>query len=216
MTPAPEETEPPLETVSDRPRSISAEQLTRFEGYAAEMFTALGLDMSTPGTRDTPRRYVRAMFEATEGYSGDPKLITVFGTECHGGADCRLSQLIEGPIPFYALCEHHALPFFGRVFVGYIAHEKILGLSKLTRLVRIYARRFTLQERMGHEIAERLVELVNPHGVAVYVDAHHTCTQMRGVRETQPLTRSTFWRGHYAEDASLRGEFLVQCGRDFE
>ena len=103
--------------------------------------------------------------------------------------------MVEGPIPFTALCEHHALPFFGRAFVGYIAHENIIGISKLTRLVRIATRRFGVQERMTHQIAEALVELTEPHGVAVYMDAHHLCTQMRGVREVNPMTRTTAFRG---------------------
>jgi GTP cyclohydrolase I len=200
-----------LGSVAIRPRSITPEQVARFEGYVGEMFSAMGLDLASEGGRATPRRFVRAMMDATEGYEGDAKLVTVFKTECHGGPDCQLSQLVEGPIPFFSLCEHHALPFYGRVFVGYIAHEQIIGLSKLTRLVRIHARRFTVQERLGHAIAETLDELVHPHGIAVYIDAHHMCTQMRGVRETKPLTRSTFWRGRFAEDASLRSDFLRIC-----
>jgi GTP cyclohydrolase I len=211
MEPEPADAHEKLDPVLQRRRAVTPEEFQRFEGYVAEMFGAMGLDLTSEGGRATPQRFVRAMFDATEGYAGDPKLVTVFQTECHGGPDCRLSQVIEGPIPFYSLCEHHALPFFGRVFVGYIAHEQIIGLSKLTRLVRIHARRFTVQERLGHDVAETLNELVHPHGVAVYVDAHHTCTQMRGVRETKPLTRTTFWRGEYAEDPALRAEFLQLC-----
>ena len=153
-----------------------------------------------------------AMFDSTDGYEGDPKLITVFDTECRGGPDCRLSQVVEGPIQFFSLCEHHALPFYGRAYVGYIAHEQIIGLSKLTRLVRLFAKRFTVQERIGQQIADSLDAMLHPHGVAVYLDAHHLCTQMRGVRETAPLTRTTFWRGNYESDPSLRTEFFVACG----
>lgn len=111
-------------------RQISEEQFDRFEGYAAEIFSAFGLDLNTPATKDTPRRFIRALFDATEGYDGDPKLLRVFETECRGGPDCRLSQVIEGPVPFHALCEHHALPFYGMAYVGYIAHENIIGISK--------------------------------------------------------------------------------------
>jgi GTP cyclohydrolase I len=125
-------------------RQISDEQLRKFEGYVAEMFTALGLDLQLPATRETPRHFVRAMYDATAGYEGDPKLLKVFAQECHGGPDCRISQVIEGPIHFYALCEHHALPFHGHAYVGYIAHEHIIGISKLTRLVRLFAQRFTV------------------------------------------------------------------------
>ncbi|HEV2237072.1 MAG TPA: GTP cyclohydrolase I [Ktedonobacterales bacterium] len=194
------------------PRDISDERMAQFEGYVAEMFTAFGMDMSDPATAATPRRYVRALYDATSGYEGDPKLLTVFDKECHGGPDCSLSQVIEGPIPFFALCEHHALPFHGNAYVGYIAHEHILGISKLTRLVRLFARRFTLQERVGQEIADTLEAMLQPHGVAVYLEAKHLCTQMRGVREVSPDTRTTFWRGVYAEDPAIRAEFLAASG----
>ncbi|HEY5995508.1 MAG TPA: GTP cyclohydrolase I, partial [Candidatus Deferrimicrobiaceae bacterium] len=170
---------------------VTAEQMEKFEGYVSEIFSAFGLDLDTPATRDTPRRFLKAMNDITDGYEGDPKLITVFDTECHGGPDCRLSQVVEGPIQFFSLCEHHALPFFGRAYVGYIAHEQIIGISKLTRLVRLFAKRFTVQERIGQQVADSLVAMLRPHGVAVYIDAHHLCTQMRGVRETTPLTRTT-------------------------
>jgi GTP cyclohydrolase IA len=191
-----------------RPRTISAEEWKRFEGYAAEIFEAMGMDLDTPGTRGTPERYLRALFDSTAGYEGDTKLLTAFPTECHGGPDCNISQVIEGPIEFYSLCEHHALPFHGHAFIGYIAHEEIIGISKLTRLVRVFARRFTVQERVGVEIADELVRILNPHGVAVHLNAMHLCTQMRGVRESHSRTWTSFWRGNYEKDPQLRAEFL--------
>jgi GTP cyclohydrolase I len=193
-------------------RQLSAEQFQRFEGHVAEMLAAFGLDLDATATRDTPRRFVKALFDCTAGYDGDPKLLTVFATECRGGPDCRVSQLVEGPIQFFSLCEHHALPILGRAYVGYVAHEHIIGLSKLTRLVRLFAQRFTVQERLGQQIADTLEAMLQPHGVAVYLEAHHLCTQMRGVRETAPLTRTSFWRGAYDGDATLRGEFFTTCG----
>jgi GTP cyclohydrolase I len=189
-------------------RAVSEEQFKTFERNVAEIFSAFGLDLNAPGTRDTPRRFIRALFDVTAGYDGDPKLLTVFETECHGGADCQLAQVIEGPIQFFALCEHHALPFHGQAYVGYVAHEHIIGISKLTRLVRLFAQRFTVQERIGRQIADTLMAMLQPHGVAVYLQAHHLCTQMRGVRETEPLTRTTFWRGEYETNERLRAEFL--------
>jgi GTP cyclohydrolase I len=198
--------------VSIHPRLVSGEQMQKFESYIAEIFTALGLNLDTPATVETPRRFMRAMFDATSGYDGDPKLLKVFHTECRGGPDCRLSQVIEGPILFHALCEHHALPFHGNAYVGYIAHEGIIGISKLTRLVRLYARRFSVQERIGQQIADTLVSLIQPHGVAVYLEAHHMCMQMRGVREISPMTRTTVWRGAYDGDPALRSEFFTACG----
>ena len=193
-------------------RQISDEQFHKFEGYAAEIFTAFGLDLNTPATKDTPRRFIKALFDSTEGYDGDPKLLRVFDTECRGEPDCRLSQVIEGPIPCFALCEHHALPFYGMAYVGYIAHENIVGISKLTRLVRLFAKRFSVQERIGQQIADTLETMLHPHGVAVYLEAHHLCMEMRGVREVSPITRTTVWRGHFAEDAALRSEFFTAGG----
>lgn len=194
------------------PRTVSEQDLRKFEGYMAEIFTAMGMDVHTPGTEQTPQRFVRALVDSTSGYDGDPKLLTVFDTECREGPDCRLSQVVEGPIQFYALCEHHALPFYGSAYVGYIARERIIGISKLTRLVRLFARRFTVQERMGQQIADSLESMVHPHGVAVYLQAHHLCTQMRGVQESSSLTRTTVWRGEYQTEATLRSEFLTSGG----
>jgi len=193
-------------------RKISDEQLHKFEGYAAEIFSAFGLDLNTSATKDTPQRFIKALFDATEGYDGDPKLLKVFDTECRGEPDCHMSQVIEGPIPFFALCEHHALPFYGKAYVGYIAHENIIGISKLTRLVRLFSKRFSVQERIGQQVADTLEAMLHPHGVAVFLEAHHLCMEMRGVREMAPMTRTTVWRGYYAEDPSLRAEFFTACG----
>jgi GTP cyclohydrolase I len=193
-------------------RELSLEQWTRFERYIEEIFTAFGMQTNAPGTRETPRRFVRALYDATEGYEGDPKLLKSFPTECRGGPSCEINQIVEGPIPFFALCEHHAFPFYGNAFVGYIAHEQIIGISKLTRLVRVWGRRFTVQERMGDQIADTLQSLINAHGVAVHIEAHHLCTQMRGVRELHPRTRTAVWRGEYTKNADLRSEFFQLSG----
>jgi GTP cyclohydrolase I len=182
-------------------REIAPEDWVRFEHAIAEIFAAFGMDLDTPGTRDTPDRFLRALFDATVGYEGDPKLMTAFPAEGEGG------HIVEGPIAFSALCEHHALPFFGEAHVGYIAGDRIIGISKLTRLVRMYARRFTVQERLGEQIAGTLVKLIDPRGVAVHLSASHLCTQMRGVEE-RSRTITTYWRGEFEENAELRREFL--------
>ncbi|MGE5460181.1 MAG: GTP cyclohydrolase I [Solirubrobacterales bacterium] len=196
-----------------RPRSVSLEQWGRFQSYVAEIFEAFGMDLDTPGTIRTPERFLKALLDSTAGYEGDAKLLTAFPTECRGGPDCRISQIIEGPISFFALCEHHALPFHGVAHVGYVAHENIIGISKLTRLVRVFARRFTVQERIGQQVADALVELMQPHGVAVHLEAVHLCTQMRGVREEGSSTLTSFWRGTYDEDPELRRSFLQAVTR---
>ena len=194
-------------------RAVSPEEWARYERYMAEIFDAFGMELDTPGTADTPRRFLQAMFDATAGYDGDPKLRTAFPSERPAHVDGRHAQIVEGPISFFALCEHHALPFHGAAHVAYVADGEILGISKLTRLVRLYARRFTVQERLGEQIADTLGELVAPRGVAVHIEAAHLCTQMRGVEEEGSRTATTFWRGLYDEDADLRREFLAQVRR---
>jgi GTP cyclohydrolase I len=193
-------------------RTISPADQHRFESNLAEILSSLGMDLATPGTAETPRRFLQALIDSTAGYDGDPKLVTVFPTECHGDSSCELAQIVEGPIPFFALCEHHALPFFGTAYVGYVAHDQIIGISKLTRLVRVLTQRFGVQERMTHQIASALEELLNAHGVAVYMEADHMCTQMRGVREDAATTRTTAYRGVYATDPALRSEFFTVSG----
>jgi len=190
------------------PRAIAAEDWKRYRGFIAEIFAAFGMDLNTPGTRTTPERYLRALYDATAGYDGDAKLLTSFPAEGHGAPESHLAQIIEGPIEFQCLCEHHALPFVGVAHIAYIAKDRIIGISKLTRLVRLFARRFTVQERLGEQIADGLVSLIDPLGVAVRLDAHHLCTQMRGVEE-HSRTVTTFWRGAFA-DPDLRREFLFE------
>src|SRR5579862_2582998 len=190
-------------------RSWTPAERERLEQHAAEILAALGLDLTTPGTRDTPKRFLKALYDATAGYDGDPKLRTLFPSERPQDVEGLHAQIVEGPIGFYALCEHHALPFHGRAHVGYVAGDEILGISKLTRLVRLYARRFTVQERMAEEIADGLCELAGARGVAVKLEASHMCTAMRGVEEGGSVTVTTVWRGLYDEDETLRSEFLT-------
>ena len=188
------------------PREISPAEWQRYEANIAEIFEALGMPLDTPGTVATPERFLRALYDATAGYDGDPKLMTAFPTEATHDPDAIAGQIVEGPIAFSALCEHHALPFHGYAHIGYIAGDRIIGISKLTRLVRLFARRFTVQERMGEQIADTLMHLIEPRGVAVHLDASHLCTQMRGVEE-HSRTTTTFWRGEF-RDPELRREFL--------
>jgi len=194
---------------SDEPREIAPRDWRRYERNLAEILAAFGMDLDTPGTRDTPARFLHALHDATAGYDGDPKLSTVFPAERAGSVEASPALIVEGPIAFHALCEHHALPFHGFAYVGYVADERILGISKLTRLVRLYARRFTMQERLGEQVADTLVDLVEPQGVAVYLSAEHLCTHMRGVEE-RSSTVTTVWRGVF-EDADLRREFLDEA-----
>jgi GTP cyclohydrolase IA len=188
------------------PREITPTDWERYEENIAEILEAFGMPPGTPGTVATPERFLRALYEATSGYDGDPKLLTAFPSEASGAPDAIAGQIVEGPIAFSALCEHHALPFHGSAHIGYIAGDRIIGISKLTRLVRLFARRFTVQERLGEEIAGTLMHLIEPEGVAVHLEASHLCTLMRGVEE-HSRTTTTFWRGAY-RDSELRREFL--------
>lgn len=189
-------------------RRIGRADWQRYESYLGEILEALGLEPDTPGTRETPQRLLRALFDSTAGYDGDPKLVTTFPTEARTNRTGAPGQIVEGPIAFHALCEHHALPFYGVAHVGYVAGDEIIGISKLTRLVRLYSKRFTVQERIGEQIADALVELIAPAGVAVHLEASHLCTRLRGVEE-HSATVTTFWRGAFA-DAALRQEFLTE------
>jgi GTP cyclohydrolase IA len=195
-------------TAARAPRQIESSDWRRFESYVGEIFEAFGLEPDTPGTKDTPQRFLRALFDSTAGYDGDPKLLTAFPAEGIERRSRPLGQIIEGPIAFHALCEHHALPFYGVAHVGYVAGEEIIGISKLTRLVRLFARRFTVQERMGEQIADTLQEMIDAEGVAVHLEASHLCTRMRGVEE-HSATVTTFWRGAFV-DPALRIEFLSE------
>ena len=189
-------------------RRIGRADWQRYEGYLGEILEALGLEPDTPGTRETPQRLFRALYDSTAGYDGDAKLVTTFPAETRRTRADPLGQIVEGPIPFHALCEHHALPFYGVAHVGYVAGDEIIGISKLTRLVRLYSKRFTVQERIGEQIADTLMELIAPRGVAVHLEASHLCTRMRGVEE-HSATVTTFWRGAFA-DPALRQEFLTE------
>ncbi len=193
------------------PRAIAPDQWRRLEGHVGEILSALGMDLDTPGTWRTPERFLRALYDATAGYDGDPKLLTAFPAEGGAAADPVGGQIIEGPIAFSALCEHHALPFYGVAHVGYVPGAQIIGISKLTRIVRLFARRFTVQERLGEQIADTLVDLVDPRGVAVRLEASHLCTRMRGVEE-HSHTVTTFWRGAF-RDPDMRREFLDEAAR---
>lgn len=201
----------PLHQGQDR-QPVSREEFARFEGYMSEILGRLGLARAAPGTRDTPGRWLKAMVEMTAGYDGDPKLETVFPGECPTCPDEAMEQVVEGPISFFALCEHHALPVQGSAWIGYLARGQILGISKLTRTVRLYARRFTTQERITHDVANHLARLIDPQGVSVYLEAHHACTQARGVREPHSMTRTYAARGAYNTNPRLRDEFMVLCG----
>lgn len=192
---------------------LTAIERQRFEGYIGEIFSRLGMDLSKEGCRKTPNRWLQALIDMTDGYNGDPKIKTTFPKECLKCEEgIKGEQTVEGPISFASLCEHHVLPFIGHAYIGYIRNETILGISKFTRVVRVFARRFSVQELMAQEIAAALMEVLKPHGVIVYLEAHHTCTQTRGVRELHALTRTLERRGVYADNDALVSQFMDLAG----
>ena len=191
---------------------LSEEELLRFESSVGEIFSRLGMDLSSPGCRDTPKRWLKALIDMTQGYDGDEKIRTVFSRECVGCETGVGEQTVEGPIDFVSLCEHHGLPFIGKAWIGYLRNETIIGISKFTRIVHVYARRFSLQERMAQEIANELESVLKPYGVVVYLQAHHTCSQARGVREAGALTRTLEKRGAYQKEPHLVSQFMDLAG----
>ena len=196
-----------------RPREVTDEQWERFEGAVAEMFTAFGMDLDTEGTHNTPRRFVRAMYEATTGYEGDPKLLTAFPTECRGGPDCSISQVIEDRSP----SSRSASTTLSRSTAWRTWDTWPTSRSsdlEDDEVGPVYARRFTVQERLGQQIADHLNDVMDPHGVAVHLQAAHLCTQMRGVREERSRTSTSFWRGNYERDPEMRREFLTVAQRE--
>lgn len=168
----------------------------------------LGDDPSRPGLEKTPLRAAKAMYYATSGYRQNPEQILRSAVFEYAGSKIVIVRDIE----FYSLCEHHILPFFGRVSVGYIPDGEMIGLSKLARLVNVFARRLQVQERMCADICESLTKALSTKGVIVYCSAEHLCMKMRGVEKQDSFTTTLEYSGQFAEDASLRAEFFNLIG----
>ena len=163
----------------------------------------LGEDARRPGMLDTPKRFAKAMRFLTSGYELDPESVVgngIFAAEGDG-------VVIVRDVEFYSLCEHHLLPFFGVAHVAYLPQGRVVGLSKIPRLVDVYAHRLQLQERMTRQIAEALEEVTRPGGVAVVVEARHLCIEMRGV-EKGGQTVTSCMLGCFRDDARSRAELL--------
>jgi GTP cyclohydrolase I len=164
----------------------------------------LGEDPSRQGLRATPERVARAMRELTEGYRVNPEEVV---------ADAIFEQeydemVVVKDIPFYSLCEHHMLPFFGEVHVGYLPKGKVIGLSKIPRLVEVFSRRLQIQEQLTKQIAEALNQTLAPHGVGVVIEARHLCMEMRGVETPGGHMMTSCMLGTFRRDPRTRAEFL--------
>ena len=181
-----------------------------FEELVAEMIRRLGDDPDREGLKRTPERVAKSLAFLTQGYQRKSEDVI-------NGAlfkECHRNMVLVKDIEMYSLCEHHMLPFFGKVHVAYIPNGKIVGLSKIARLVEVYARRLQVQERMTEQIAQVIWERVEPEGVGVVVEAYHLCMMMRGVQKQNSKTITSAMRGSFLQDQMTRNEFLRLCMTD--
>jgi GTP cyclohydrolase I len=176
-----------------------------------KMLVEIGEDPNREGLQRTPERFEKALRYLTSGYSQDPEKLlngAMFSV-------CYDEMVVVKDIEFYSLCEHHMLPFFGKCHVAYIPNKKVVGLSKIARLVNMYARRLQIQERLTNQIAHTIEEQLNPQGVGVIIEARHLCMVMRGIEKQRSTAVTSAMLGVFREQKETRDEFLslVQGGR---
>ncbi len=178
--------------------------MSDLEGLIETLLKKLGDDPGRAGLRRTPERLARALEYLTQGYQQDP-------AEVLNGAvfdETYNEMLILKDIDFYSLCEHHILPFFGRAHIAYVPDGRIVGLSKLARLVDMFSRRLQVQERLTNEIAAVIDKVLKPRGVAVVLEAQHLCMMMRGVQKQNSYAISSAMLGEFSYDEKTRAEFM--------
>ncbi len=176
-----------------------------FEELMRELLVRLGEDPQRDGLLDTPERMVSAMKYLTKGYQEDPeKILTeaLFDVEYD-------EMVIVKDIEMFSLCEHHLLPFFGKVHVAYIPSKKVIGLSKIPRLIDVFARRLQVQERLTVQIAETIQKAIKPQGVGVVIEARHLCMMMRGVEKQHSAAVTSSMLGVFRDEQETRQEFLA-------
>ncbi len=181
----------------------------RVESLARELLREIGEDPEREGLAQTPARVARALEFLTSGYRGTVREIVhraVFAQQTH-------NMVIARDIELYSLCEHHLLPFFGRAHVGYIAQGRVIGVSKVARLVDHFARRLQIQERLTEEVAAAVLEAVQADGVGVVVEAQHLCMMMRGVEKQNSMMTTSSVLGSFRRSVATRTEFLALIGR---
>ncbi|MBN2492321.1 MAG: GTP cyclohydrolase I FolE [Planctomycetes bacterium] len=174
------------------------------EELITKLLEALGEDPARSGLRDTPKRVARSLQFLTQGYRAD---IDAVVNDALFEEDVR-NMIIVRDIEVYSLCEHHMLPFFGRCHVGYIPSGKVIGVSKLPRIVDVFARRLQLQERLTKQIATTLKRVLDPIGVGVVIEARHLCMMMRGVEKQNSKMLTSSMLGLFRESQNTRNEFL--------
>jgi GTP cyclohydrolase IA len=175
-----------------------------FEKLIRRELELIGEDPDREGLLKTPSRVAESMKSLTEGYKSSAEKVVGKGIfkEAHD------NMIMVRDIELYSLCEHHMLPFFGKAHVAYIPNGKIVGLSKIPRIVDVYARRLQVQERLTEQIAEGLCSVLHPSGVGVVIEAYHLCMMMRGVQKQNSKTITSALRGAFREDPKTRDEFL--------
>ncbi len=175
-----------------------------FEAMIRQILIRIGEDPNREGLRRTPLRVAKAYDFLTSGYTTTVEEVVnnaIFTDSCD-------EMVIVKDIEFYSMCEHHMIPFFGRVHVGYLPQGKVIGLSKVARIVDVFARRLQIQERMTNQIADAMVDILEPMGVGVVVEASHLCMMMRGVQKQNSSTITSAMRGVFRKDARTRAEFM--------
>ncbi len=179
----------------------------RVAALVEELLKEIGEDPSREGLKLTPSRVARSLQFLFSGYTQDPKeFITVFESEAN-------NMIIARDIEVFSMCEHHMLPFFGRCHIGYIAKKKVIGVSKLARIVDVYARRLQIQERLTAQVAREVMDATGAEGVGVVVECRHLCMMMRGVQKQNSIMTTSSVLGSFHDEAATRMEFLNLIGR---
>ena len=176
----------------------------QYAGHVREQLALLGEDPDREGLLKTPERVAKAMSFLTRGYG--MSLESVVGDALFN--EEHENMVMVRDIELYSLCEHHLLPFFGKAHVAYIPNKRIVGLSKLPRIVEMFARRLQVQERLTEQVAKAVEEVLEPRGVGVVIEAYHMCMMMRGVEKQNSRTITSALRGVFRDDAKTRDEFL--------
>lgn len=184
---------------------MKSNKIKDIEKLVLKLIKLLGENPKREGLLKTPQRIAKMYEELLRGYKLDPKEIF---TKFNGGNYKGLITISD--IKFYSLCEHHLIPFFGKVHIGYVPNGKILGLSKFARLVEIFARRLQLQERLTNQIAESIMNNLHPKGVIVLSEAEHLCISMRGIKKEKSIVKVLIKKGIFRENQKLTSEFLSQ------
>lgn len=184
------------------------ELIEQIASHYREILKLIGEDPNREGLIKTPHRAAKAIVDITAGYRMDPMAVAKQAVFEHAGS----RMIVVKDIEFYSMCEHHILPFFGKVAIGYIPTDKMIGLSKLGRLVDVFARRLQVQERLTADVCNLLAEALPNKGVMVACDAQHLCMKMRGVEKQESSTLTMDYTGDFVDNPHLRDEFMRMAG----